>query len=89
MQYSYPISPDWDKQEVIDVIYFFQCIEEANEQGILREKLLASYQRFKEIVPSKSEEKQLCGNFDKATGFSCYRTVKQAREMPAGKKVKI
>lgn len=86
-QYSYPLSPDWDKQEVIDVIYFFQCIEEAYEKGIGREKLLAAYRRFKEIVPSKSEEKQLCGQFDKATGFSCYRTVKQAKDYNEGQKI--
>lgn len=88
-QYSYPLSEDWSKQEVIDVIYFFQCIEEAYEKGIIREKLLAAYRRFKEIVPSKGEEKQLCGKFDKATGYSCYHTIKEAREKNDGQKIKM
>ncbi|WP_017753571.1 UPF0223 family protein [Calidifontibacillus oryziterrae] len=89
MQYSYPLSSEWNKQEVIDVIHFFQCVEDANEKGILREKLLTAYQRFKEIVPSKSEEKQLCNQYDKATGYSCYNTVKKAREMSEGQKVRL
>ncbi|HHY73908.1 MAG TPA: UPF0223 family protein [Bacillus bacterium] len=87
--FSYPISPDWNKQEVIDVIYFFQCVEDAYEKGISREKLLVSYRRFKEIVPSKGEEKQICGQFDKATGYSCYHTVKKARETNEGQKIKM
>lgn len=88
-QYSYPLSPDWTKQEVIDVIHFFQCVEEAYEKGIIREKLLAAYRRFKEIVPSKGEEKQLCGHFDNATGFSCYHTINQAKESADGQKIKM
>lgn len=80
---------DWNKQEIIDVIYFFQCVEEAYDKGVNREKLLASYRRFKEIVPSKGEEKQLCGQFEKASGFSCYHTIKQARETDQGQKIKM
>jgi uncharacterized protein YktA (UPF0223 family) len=80
MEIEYPILMDWDKEEVVDVIQFFQCIEKAYEKGVHRSELLAAYKRFKEIVPSKSEEKQLCGKFDKETGHSCYRTVKKARE---------
>lgn len=87
--YSYPLSLDWNKQEIIDVIHFFQCIEEAYEKGITREKLLASYRRFKEIVPGKGEEKQLCGQFDKASGFSCYHTIKQAKDKAQGQKIKM
>lgn len=87
--YSYPLSTDWDKQEVIDVIYFFQCVEEAYEKGISREKLVAAYRRFKEIIPSKGEEKQICGQFDKASGFSSYHTVKKAMDINAGQKIKM
>ena len=87
--YSYPLSLDWNKQEIIDVIYFFQCVEEAYDKGVSREKLLASYRRFKEIVPSIGEEKQLCGQFEKASGFSCYRTIKQAKDTDQGQKIKI
>lgn len=75
-----PISLDWSTDEVVDVMAFFEAIERAYEQGIERDRLLSLYKRFKEIVPSKSEEKQLCGQYDKDTGRSCYKTVKLARE---------
>lgn len=89
VEYQYPISLDWDKEEVVDVVNFFQCVEKAYEKGISREDLLAVYRRFKEIVPSKSEEKQICGQFEKTSGYSCYRTVKQARGLMEGEKVKM
>lgn len=39
------------------------------------------YRRFKEIVPSKSEEKQLCKEFEEEAeaDVSCYRTVQKAK----------
>ncbi|MBU8906741.1 UPF0223 family protein [Desertibacillus haloalkaliphilus] len=80
MGINMPISLDWSKQEVIDVTNFFQGIEQAYSKGIKRERLLGLYKRFKEIVPSKSEEKQLCRQFDEDAGVSCYHTVKKARE---------
>ena len=89
MGYHYPILLEWDKDEVIDVISFFQSIEKAHEKGIVKEEIMAKYRRFKEIVPSKSEEKQLCRQFDKATGYSCYRTVKVAKESLDGERVKM
>ncbi|WLR52173.1 UPF0223 family protein [Bacillus tianshenii] len=89
MEYSYPMAIDWDKQEVIDAIGFFQCIEKAYEKGIERDLLLAAYRRFKEIVPSKSEEKQLFREFDESADVSCYHTVKKARESESGMKIKM
>lgn len=75
-----PISLDWSKEEVIDVLAFFQGVEEAYDKGIDREKFLALYRRFKEIVPSKSEEKHLFKKYDEGANVSCYQVVKRARE---------
>ncbi|WP_100404618.1 UPF0223 family protein [Bacillus solitudinis] len=80
METNMPISLDWTTEEVIDVIEFFQGIEKAYENGIKRERILALYQRFKEIVPSKSEEKQIFKKFDEDSNVSCYHTIKKARE---------
>lgn len=80
MSYSYPIDETWSKQEIIDVVNFFSIVEKAYEEGVKADDILISYTRFKQIVPSKSEEKQLCGKFEKESGYSCYRTVKQAKE---------
>ncbi|SHF48317.1 UPF0223 family protein [Ornithinibacillus halophilus] len=78
--YQYPFDLDWSKQEIVEVIQFFTKIEKAYESGIQREDLLKSYQRFKEIVPSKSEEKQYFQEFQKESGYSSYHAVKTARE---------
>ncbi|WP_078554945.1 UPF0223 family protein [Bacillus alkalicellulosilyticus] len=81
---NFPISIDWSKEEVVDVISFFQGIEEAYAKGISREKMLRIYKRFKEIVPSKSEEKQLCKEYEEEADkkISCYHVIKAAKENP-------
>ena len=58
MEYQYPIDYDWSTAEIIDVIHFFEAVERAYEKGIERDQMLAIYRRFKEIVPSKAEEKK-------------------------------
>ncbi len=89
MSYSYPIDDAWSKQEVIDVVNFFSMVEKAYENGVKQGDLLIAYTRFKQIVPSKSEEKQLCSKFEKGSGYSCYHTIKKARGLTQGDKVKM
>jgi len=79
MDYQYPISLDWSTEEIVDVIKFFECIEKAYEKGIERSFLMAAYRRFKEIVPSKSEEKTICNEFEEVSGYSAYKVVKIAK----------
>ena len=80
MDYQYPISYDWSTDEVVDVIAFFECVEQAYEKGITKEKMMQAYKRFKEIVPSKAEEKQVCGEFEETSGYSAYRVIQKAKE---------
>lgn len=80
MNYQYPIDFSWETSETVDVIRFFQCVEQAYEKGIEKEILLAAYKRFKEIVPSKSEEKKICNEFEESSGYSTYRLIKKAIE---------
>ncbi len=89
MNYSYPIDETWTTEELVDVIQFFQMVEKAYEKGVNRDDLLLTYTKFKQIVPSKSEEKKLCKQFENQSGYSCYHTVKQAREMATGQKIKM
>jgi uncharacterized protein YktA (UPF0223 family) len=84
MNYSYPFSYDWSTQEIIDVIKFFEAIETVYEKGMEREKLMHTYRRFKEIVPSKSEEKKLCDEFEQASGYSSYQVMKKAKAAKNG-----
>ncbi len=89
MDYQYPIDHTWTTDEIIDVIQFFQHIETAYEKGISREIIMTSYRRFKEIVPSKSEEKKLFNQFEEESGYSSYHAVKKAREASEGDKIKM
>ncbi|MGG5253096.1 UPF0223 family protein [Neobacillus sp. SM06] len=87
MEYQYPIDYSWTTEEIVDVIHFFEAIESAYEKGIRRETLMSAYRRFKEVVPSKAEEKKLCGEFEEISGYSAYRAVKKAKEAAADEKI--
>jgi len=80
MEVQYPISIDWSKDEVIKVVNFFELIEKAYGQGVHKGELISSYHEFKDVVPSKSEEKQIFKQFDKETGFSTFHVVKEAKQ---------
>ncbi|GAE33795.1 UPF0223 family protein [Halalkalibacter akibai] len=80
MESKWQISLDWSTEEVVCVIEFFEVVEKAYKGGVDREKVLALYRRFKEIVPSKSEEKQLFKQYDEELGISSYKVIKKARE---------
>lgn len=87
MEYQYPIDYSWTTDEVVDVIKFFEAIERAYEKGIERDEIMYAYRRFKEIVPSKAEEKTICGEFEEISGYSSYRTIKKAKEAASGDKI--
>ena len=89
MDYQYPISNDWSTEEVIVVIHFFECVEQAYERGIDRDQLMKAYRQFKEIIRSKAEEKQVCGEFEETSGYSAYRTVMKAKEAKQAEKIKM
>ncbi len=80
MSMDFPVSLDWSTEEVIAVIRFFETLEKAHHEYVDRDIILKEYRRFKEIVPSKSEEKQLFHHYDQKLNISCYQLVKKARE---------
>ncbi|MFC7685558.1 UPF0223 family protein [Ureibacillus sp. GCM10028918] len=89
MEYSYPFSPDWSTTEIIDVVRFFEGIEQAYEKGIKREDMLARYRRFKEIIPSQAEEKTVFREFEEVSGYVSYKVVKLTKEQEDGKVIKM
>jgi uncharacterized protein YktA (UPF0223 family) len=89
LEYQYPIDHTWTTDEIVDVIKFYESIEHAYEKGIDRDVILNVYRRFKEIVPSKSEEKTLCGEFEDISGYSSYRTIQKAKEASSGDKIRM
>ncbi|MFJ3387059.1 MULTISPECIES: UPF0223 family protein [Lysinibacillus] len=89
MEYSYPFSTDWSTEEIVDVVRFFEGIEQAYEKGIKREVMMVKYRRFKEIVPSQAEEKSIFREFEEASGYVSYPVVKQAKEGTDGTIIKV
>ncbi|MDN4492373.1 UPF0223 family protein [Ureibacillus aquaedulcis] len=89
MEYSYPFSPDWSTTEIIDVVRFFEGVEQAYEKGIKREDMLARYRRFKEIVPSQAEEKTVFREFEEVSGYVSYKVVKLTKEQEDGNLIKM
>ena len=89
MEYSYPLSPDWTTQEMVDVVHFFEVIELAYEKGVKRELVMERYKRFKEIVPSQAEEKTICREFEQASTYVPFRVVKLAKELSDGQIVRM
>ncbi|MCH6265736.1 MULTISPECIES: UPF0223 family protein [Neobacillus] len=87
MEYQYPIDYRWSTEEIVDVVHFFEAIEKAYESGIERDQLMSVYRRFKEIVPSKAEEKTVCGEFEEISGYSSYRAIKKAKEASPGERI--
>ncbi|MEW9677845.1 UPF0223 family protein [Lentibacillus sp. L22] len=79
MNYHYPIDETWTKEEITDVVNFFTMIEKAYENNVKAADVMLAYHRFKQIVPSKSEEKRLFAEFKKASGYASYQVVKQAK----------
>ncbi|HAQ07547.1 MAG TPA: hypothetical protein DCR24_08525 [Bacillus bacterium] len=89
MEYQYPIDYTWSTDEIVDVIHFFESIEKAYEKGIERDAMLTAYRRFKEIVPSKAEEKTIFKEFEEESGYSSYQAIKAIKEKSSGEKIKI
>ncbi|PCS08412.1 hypothetical protein RU86_GL001437 [Lactococcus piscium] len=77
--YQYPLDLRWTSQELGQVVTFFNQVEAFYETGVSRSALLAAYRVFKEVVPSKMQEKQMDRDFEKASGYSTYRALQEAK----------
>lgn len=82
--YRYPLDISWSTEELASVLSFLNDVEQAYEAKIAAEKILASYQLFKKIVPSKAEEKRIGREFEIVSGYSLYRAVQAAKQKEKG-----
>ena len=78
--YSYPLDLSWSTEEIASVLSFLNDVEAAYESKVARDQLLASYKAFKQVVPSKGQEKQIGKEFETASGYSLYRAVQAAQK---------
>lgn len=87
-QYSYPLNFSWSTDDMTSVLSFLNCVEEAYEGGVEVSRLLDSYRVFKQVVPSKGEERQIDRDFEAASGYSTYKVLQAAKAQGSGR-VKI
>ena len=74
--YSYPLDLSWSAAEMTTVLSFFNQVEAYYESKVEVNQFLESYRAFKEVVPSKMQEKQLGRDFEKVSSYSLYQAVK-------------
>ncbi|AUB52452.1 MULTISPECIES: UPF0223 family protein [Enterococcus] len=79
-EYQYPLDLDWTTEEMVIVMNMWEALEKANEQGINNQEFLTTYQQFKTVIKSIGEEKRLGREFEKASGYSLYRTIQEAKK---------
>ncbi|MBT2581810.1 UPF0223 family protein [Planococcus sp. ISL-109] len=89
MDYSYPFSIDWTTDEIVDVVEFFQAIEDAYEKGIKREELMDKYRKFKKVVPSMAEEKNYFREFEEESSYVSYAVIKRMKEASGDELIRI
>lgn len=85
MGYAYPLDMNWTTEEMTAVVELWHAVELAYEGGVDRADLLAAYRAFKEVVPSKMEEKQLGNAFEKVSSYNLYRTMQKAKASDASR----
>lgn len=80
--YEYPLIDGLNVDEIIDVVNFYQMVEQAYEQsgGVKRSDFLAAYRKFQKILPSKMEEKQLEREFENRSGYDAYQVIKASKD---------
>lgn len=81
--FSYPLNPEWSKQEIATVAQMLNLVADTYEVGVKTEEVIKSYGLFKKVVVAKSEEKQIGRDFEHETGYSLYRVVKMAQQSHA------
>jgi uncharacterized protein YktA (UPF0223 family) len=78
--FSYPLDERWNVQEITDVVDFFTKIEESYQKGVKKQTLKNAYDKFRQVVPNKSEEKQIYREFEQNSGMQPFQAVKQLRD---------
>ncbi|MGT2924266.1 UPF0223 family protein [Streptococcus caviae] len=82
--YSYPLDLSWSTEEIASVLSFLNLVEKAYESKVEAARLLEGYRKYKDVVSSKSQEKQIDREFEKVSGYSVYRAVQAAKAKEKG-----
>lgn len=78
--FSYPLDEDWTTEEIVAVVEFFEAVETGYDEGIKAGKLKGHYKNFKQVVPTKSEEKTLFKAFKERSSFEPFTLTRQLKD---------
>lgn len=80
--YEYPLIDGLDIDEIIDVVNFFEIIEQAYEAtaGIKRSDFIKAYRKFQKVVPTKMEQQRLEKEFAQRSGYDSYEVIKLSKD---------
>ena len=70
MDYNYPLDYTWSTEDIVDVVALYND----------KKDFLDAYRKFKNVVGTKSEEKQLDKAFEEVSGYSIYKVFKASQE---------
>ena len=80
MDYNYPLDYTWSTEDIIDVMSLYNAVEKAYEEGISKTDFLNAYRKFKNVVGTKSEEKQIDKEFQDVS-ILFIKFLKQVKKM--------
>ncbi|MCD7839936.1 MAG: UPF0223 family protein [Erysipelotrichaceae bacterium] len=78
--YDYPLDYSWSTEDVIDVMSLYNAVEKAYEEGISKSELMECYNKYIQVVDSKSEQKKFDQAFKEVSGYSIYKAVQMAKD---------
>jgi len=79
--YNYPIDYElFTAEEVTVIIEFLSLIEDANEHKVDPIVLNGKHKSYRGVINSKAMEKQIDRDFEKASGYSIYKTMKEYQQ---------
>jgi len=78
--YTLPIDGNWTTEDIVTVSNFVDSVLNVYETGVSKATLMSRYKAFRDVIVSKSEQKQFDKNFERQTGHSIYQTMKLAQQ---------
>lgn len=80
-EYDFDIDYDlFTTEEIIKIFSFYSLLLKNHKHPIAKKDLLDSYQVYRTILGNISLEKKYDKTFEKKTGISIYRTIKEIKE---------
>lgn len=63
------------------IMSLYNAVRKSYEEGISKTDFLNAYRKFKNVVGTKSEEKQIDKEFQDVSGYSIIKFLKQVKKM--------